>query len=92
MALIGIDRADVTPLASEPPAVAARTRCFRRPCGQPETSGRWLATRKAWPLMQLSDGLMLAEARDEREEARLIAILMRQTLENPKGPCGPRDG
>ncbi len=80
---LGVNREDVTPLGDEPPALSARNALFSEAMRPAETSEGWLKTRLAVPLDEALDGITLAEARDEREEARLIAILMRQTLEKP---------
>lgn len=83
LATLGVTRADVTPLGHETAALAARNALFSEAMRPAETSGQWRETRHAVSVAEALDGVMLAEARDEREEARLIAILMRQTLERP---------
>ncbi|MCU0820054.1 MAG: double-strand break repair protein AddB [Beijerinckiaceae bacterium] len=83
LATLGIARGDVLPLGTESPALAARNALFSEALRPAETSGDWIRTREHVPLDAALEGVTLAEARDEREEARLIAILMRQTLEKP---------
>ncbi|MCA3653880.1 MAG: double-strand break repair protein AddB [Methylobacterium sp.] len=83
LALLGLNREDVRPLGQEPSALAARNALLSEAMRPAETSARWLETRAHVPIAKALDGMTLAEAHDEREEARLIAILMRQTLETP---------
>ncbi len=83
LALLGVNREDVATIGTEPPVLAARNALLSEAMRPAETSEGWLKTRLAVPLDEALDGITLAEARDEREEARLIAILMRQTLEKP---------
>lgn len=82
--IIGIDRSDVTALGVPDDAAAARNRLVSEALRPAETSMRWQQTRPDFPAVEALSGLTLIEAADEREEARAIAVLMRQTLENPE--------
>lgn len=81
--IIGMDRTDVVPLGSATLAIAARNRLVSEALRPAETSIRWRETRRDFPVTEALSGLTFVEAADEREEARVIAVLMRQTLENP---------
>ncbi|MGL5448109.1 MAG: double-strand break repair protein AddB, partial [Rhabdaerophilum sp.] len=81
--IIGIDRANVIALGVPDDAIAARNRLVSEALRPAETSERWQRTRLDFPTETALSGLTLIEAADEREEARAIAVLMRQTLETP---------
>ena len=81
--IIGIGREEVHELARLDHAGAARNQLFSEALRPAETAHRWQETRRALPLKQALAGLQVVEAADEREEARAIALLMRETLETP---------
>lgn len=81
---IGIAREDVTLLGEASPALAARNRFISEALRPAETTAGWHEAQKHFPLREALAGITLVEARDEREEALAIAVLMRETLENPK--------
>lgn len=81
--IIGIDRKDVMALGRPDEALSARNRLVSEALRPAETSARWQQTRSGFPIDKALSGLKVVEAADEREEARVIALLMRQTLEGP---------
>lgn len=81
LAEIGIPREAVHPLASEPPAIAARNRVITEALRPAESVDAWRQCAADIDLEAALSGVTLIEAQDEREEALAIAILMRQTLE-----------
>lgn len=81
--IMGIDRQDVVSLGRQDDAIACRNRLVSEALRPAETAGRWQQTRPGFALETALSGLIVIEAADEREEARAIAVLMRQTLEDP---------
>ncbi|WP_150287489.1 double-strand break repair protein AddB [Rhabdaerophilum calidifontis] len=79
LAEIGIDRADVVPLGPDHPRNSLIVEALR----PAESVDRWRETRAGIDLDAALAGLCVIDAPDEREEALAIAILMRETLEDP---------
>lgn len=83
LAEIGIPREGVRLLDAESPREAARNRAVSEALRPAESVNRWRETRAGLDLAAAFDGMALVDAADEREEALAIAILMRETLEDP---------
>jgi ATP-dependent helicase/nuclease subunit B len=83
LAALGIDRRDVTSLGTLSPMARARNRLISEALRPAETAWRWHESRDGLDRAAALSGLMAVAAADEREEARAVALLMRETLENP---------
>jgi len=89
---IGLDREAVTPLETpESPAREARVRLIAEALRPAETTDDWLGSVQALRLERGPDvfsraleGLTLIEASSPGEEARAVALLLRETLETPQ--------
>lgn len=81
--IMGIDRQDVVALGRADDVIASRNRLVSEALRPAETAGQWQKTRPGFAMERALSGLIVVEAADEREEARSIAVLMRQTLETP---------
>ncbi|CAN1486905.1 COG3893 Inactivated superfamily I helicase [Rhabdaerophilaceae bacterium] len=81
--VIGIGRDEVVPLGDMDARQKARNRFVSEALRPAETAHRWQETRSEVPLAEALAGIMVLETADEREEARAIALLMRETLEDP---------
>ncbi|WP_185984037.1 double-strand break repair protein AddB [Aureimonas mangrovi] len=82
LAGLGATREDVEAFAPEIPALAARQRFLSNALRPAETTDLW-ASGAEHPAQAL-DGLALVEAADEGEEARAIAVAMRDALSDPQ--------
>ena len=82
---LGSDRGDVRdwPGAEASPRAAARHRLLAEVMRPAATSHRWPETVPRLDVAAGVDGLHVIEARDSVEEAGVIAVLMRETLETP---------
>ena len=83
---IGVSRADVTPLGSPTPALAARSGFLSEALRPAESTDLW--RERGWTLSPLAlaaalQGVALVIADNENEEALALAIAMRETLETP---------
>jgi ATP-dependent helicase/nuclease subunit B len=83
---IGVSRADVTPLGSPTPALAARSGFLSEALRPAESTDLW--RERGWTLSPLAlaaalQGVTLVVADNENEEALALAIAMRETLETP---------
>lgn len=87
---LGIERGDVVALAEAPPALKHRRSVVSQALRPAETTDRWsenaAAIRAAIEAGAL-DGLALAEARHEREEAMAIAVALRKAIEDGHEPA-----
>ena len=83
---IGVRRADVTPLGSPTPALAARSAFLSEALRPAESTDLW--RERGWTLSPLAlaaalQGVTIVVADNENEEALALAIAMRETLETP---------
>ena len=85
LAGIGVGRADVVPLASPAPPLAARARLLSEALRPAETTEHWAGFRGTGPDERTIEaalaGVSLAVARNEQEEAVAIAIAAREAIE-----------
>ena len=84
--ILGIARADVRPLGVADEAAALRARTIAEALRPADTTDLWRGFRRAHPRKTLTPalaGVRLVEAADEREEALVIAVAMREALETP---------
>ncbi|QGY01034.1 double-strand break repair protein AddB [Methylobacterium mesophilicum SR1.6/6] len=83
---LGLDRAEIVPLGAPDPGQAARAALLSQALRPADTTDAWAAleaeARDAVARLGL-DGLALAEAADEREEALVAAVALRETLQRP---------
>ncbi|MDQ0449745.1 double-strand break repair protein AddB [Methylobacterium aerolatum] len=83
---LAMERAAIVPLGTADAAQAARARLLSQALRPADTTDAWSALdpheRGATARLGL-DGLALVEAADEREEALIAAIALRETLETP---------
>ncbi len=84
VAEIGISREDVALLGEETPPAAARNRAISEALRPAESVDVWRQTSARIDLDAALAGVSFVEAADEREEALAIAVLMRETLEDPE--------
>ncbi len=83
---IGVKRADVTPLGSPSPQLAARSAFMSEVLRPAESTHLW--RERGWTLSPLAlaaalQGVAIVVADNEHEEALALAIAMRETLETP---------
>lgn len=83
LAEIGILREGVSLLDAESHRQAARNRAISEALRPAESVDRWRETRAGIDLAVALGGMALVDAADEREEALAIALLMRETLDDP---------
>ncbi len=85
VAAIGIDRDAVRPLGSVPPDLKARGRLIGEALRPAATTELWrrFAEDLSLDAAAAMRGVTLIEAADENEEARAIAVRLRETLEGP---------
>ncbi|MGU3536657.1 double-strand break repair protein AddB [Methylobacterium sp. A54F] len=85
-ACLGLDRAEVGRLAEPAPEAAARESLLSQALRPAETTDAWARlepAERARLAAQGLAGLAVAEAADEREEALIAALALRETLETP---------
>ena len=83
---IGVERADVIPLGSPPPPLAARSAFLSETLRPAESTDLW--RERGWTLSPLAlaaalQGVAIIVADNENEEGLALAIAMRETLETP---------
>jgi ATP-dependent helicase/nuclease subunit B len=83
---IGVSRADVAPLGSPAPALAARSGFLSEALRPAASTDLW--RERGWTLSPLAlaaalQGVTIAVADNENEEALALAIAIRETLETP---------
>ena len=85
VAAIGIDRAAVRPLGSVPPEMTMRSRLVSEALRPAATTERWrhVAADPSFDADTALRGITLIEAADENEEARAIAVRLREALDGP---------
>lgn len=83
LAEIGTPREGVGLLDAESPLEAARNRAISEALRPAESVDRWRETRAGIDFSAAFEGMALVDAADEREEALAIALLMRETLDDP---------
>ncbi len=76
---LGVDRAAVRPLGAVPPELVARGRLVGEALRPAATTDRW--RHAALDVEAALRGVTLIEAADENEEARAIAVALREVLE-----------
>ena len=90
LARLGIERQDVVRLADAPPSLRQRRAIVSQALRPAETTDRWsedaAAIQGAIGAGAL-DGVALAEARHEREEAMAIAVALRKAIEDGHEPA-----
>jgi ATP-dependent helicase/nuclease subunit B len=79
---LGLERADIGPLATPPAGRAARNRLVSEAVRPAETTHVWSSPDQpdAEARTAALDGVGLVEARNEREEATAIAVILRRCL------------
>ncbi|GJE57272.1 double-strand break repair protein AddB [Methylobacterium thuringiense] len=80
------DRADVIPLGTPSPEATARQDMLSQALRPAETTDAWARIEPAARIDTARrglDGIAVAECLDEREEALVIALALRETLETP---------
>ena len=90
LARLGIDRRDVVTLAEASPALANRRQLVSQALRPAETTDQWAESAdrtKAALTNGALDGIALAEARHEREEAMTIAVALRKAIEDGHEPA-----
>lgn len=83
---LGVDRADVVPLGAPSAAAEARQMALSEALRPAETTDAWAEIDTDMRIATASrglDGIAVVETLDEREEALVIALAMRETLETP---------
>lgn len=80
---LGIPRMAVRPLGEPSPAEAGRIDVLSQAFIPAETSDLWAARRARTDFQTALSGFRVVVARDERQEAEAIALLMRETLDQP---------
>jgi ATP-dependent helicase/nuclease subunit B len=83
---LGVDREEVSALASEPPALAARAALVSEALLPADMTHLWQSRADRLPPAEVSealDGVTVVEADDDREEAVAIAVALREALETP---------
>lgn len=83
LAEIGIDRQEVRQLGVQNAAQSARNHLLSEAMRPAESSDLWQKTQGEVDLGRALSGMMLIEAKDDRQEAVAIAILIREALETP---------
>ena len=78
---IGIDRAAVRPLGAVPPDLVERGRLVGEALRPAATTDRW--RHAVLDRARALRGVTVVEGADENEEARAIAVALRETLEGP---------
>ncbi|MGV2981523.1 double-strand break repair protein AddB [Camelimonas sp. ID_303_24] len=85
--VIGVSRAEVTPLGAPTPGAVARRRLLSEALRPASTTELWAEPGRrpdAASVAAALDGVALVEAADEREEALAAAIAIREMLERPE--------
>ncbi|HEX8417367.1 MAG TPA: double-strand break repair protein AddB [Methylobacterium sp.] len=85
-ACLGIDRSRVSALGEPPPEGRSRNILLSQALRPAETTDAWVRVdpdERAAIAARGMAGLSLVEASDEREEALIVAIALRETLETP---------
>ena len=83
---LGVGREAIAPLGDPPPEALAREKLLSQALRPAETTDAWAALDPAERLALAQDGLAglaVVEAADEREEALVAALALRETLEAP---------
>ena len=83
---LAVARGEVEPLGALPPEAVARERLLSQALRPAETTDLWARLDAAERLALARDGmegLAVVEAADEREEALVAALALRETLETP---------
>ena len=91
---LGVARSEIVVLGQPTAAATARTRVLSEALRPAETTDLWSEIPAAERLSLAEsgcDGIAVIEATDEREEALAIAVALRETLNDPRPECGPRD-
>ncbi len=82
VAALGMERADVRPLTVAPPWLAARSRLVSEAMRPAESTHLWSSSPPPDSArIAALDGVGLVDARNEREEALAIAVILRRSLE-----------
>lgn len=86
---LGITRADVRDWPGSEPGggVRARTKLLSEAMRPAGSAGRWPESAPGIAPAAALDGLAIVEAADTVEEAGVVALLMRETLETPGRTC-----
>ena len=85
---IGVQRSDVIDLSQLTPALSTRARLISEALRPAETTEKWGEALEALSQAERADalqGVALAEASNEQEEARVAALALREALERPDG-------
>lgn len=77
---LGVERRDVCEVGMPPPTVAARLAAVAEALRPAETTDEWAGRQGSMDVAGF-DGVLLAEAANEREEALAIAVALRLALE-----------